>query len=283
VVELEIVDLTPRFLDFYVAAREQRAGPELRWQLWQERYGFAAVPPTPDGRELARRLLEEAWDRYPEVIDRIRAGAAGLQPAPLPVLQRVIALLRCPAVAVRLVVFVGFLEGNAFGYGHEGRPTVCIPVEQDPTARELTLPHEFTHAVHLVTAGLSGGWERPVAQIVMEEGLATRVTEALVPGREPAEYVEFSPGWLARCGERREAILRGIREHLGDHSAEAVHRFTVGTGTTGLEREAYYAGWLVVGHWLDQGRTLAELAHVPPERMVPEVEDALVGLLRDTA
>jgi len=58
----------------------------------------------------------------------------------------------------------------------------------------------------MVAAGL-GGWERPVAQIVVEEGLATRVTEALVPGREPAAYVEFSPGWLARCEARREAIL----------------------------------------------------------------------------
>jgi len=131
-VELEVVDLTPRFLDFYEAAAGERAGPERRWQLWQERYGFAAVPPTPEGRELARRLLDQAWDRYPEVMDRIRAGAAGLQPAPLPVLERVAALLDCPAVAVRLVVFVGFLEGNAFGYGHEARPTVCIPVEQDP-------------------------------------------------------------------------------------------------------------------------------------------------------
>jgi hypothetical protein len=128
-VELEVVDLTPRFLAFYEAAAGDRAGPE---RCWQEGYGFAAVPPTPQGRELARRLLDQAWDRYPEVMDRIRAGAAGLQPAPLPVLERVAALLDCPAVAVRLVVFVGFLEGNAFGYGHEGRPTVCIPVEQAP-------------------------------------------------------------------------------------------------------------------------------------------------------
>ncbi|MBE3591321.1 MAG: hypothetical protein IMW98_11025 [Firmicutes bacterium] len=121
--DLELVDLTPRFLDFYDAARAERAGPERRWQLWQERYGFAAVPPTPEGQELARRLLDEAWDRYPLVMDRIRAGAAGLQPAPLPVLERVAALLGCPAVAVRLVVFAGFLAGNACGYVDAGRPT----------------------------------------------------------------------------------------------------------------------------------------------------------------
>jgi len=132
----------------------------------------------------------------------------------------------------------------------------------------------------MVATGLSGGWERHVAEIVVEEGLATRVTEALVPGREPAAYVEFSPGWLARWEARCEAILHGIRDHLGDRSAEAVHRFTVGTGTTGLEREGYYAGWLAVGRWLEQGRTLAELAHLPAERMVPEVEAAIADLLR---
>lgn len=282
-VTLEVVDLTPRFLDFYSAAAAERADPERRWQLWQERYGFAAVPPTPEGRALARRLLDGAWDRYPEVMDRIRAGAAGLEPAPLPVLERVAALLGCPEIAVRLVVFVGALDGNAFGYGHEGRPTVCIPVEQAPAERELVLPHEFTHAVHMVTAGLNGGWERPVAQIVIEEGLATRVTQALVPGREPAAYVEFRPGWLARCQERRDAILRGIRDHLADSRSETVSRFTVGTGTTGLEREAYYVGWLLVGRWLEEGWTFAELARVPSERMVPLVEGAIDRMLRDPA
>lgn len=54
----------------------------------------------------------------------------------------------------------------------------------------------------------------------------------------------------------------------------------MGTDTKGLEREGYYAGWLVVGRWLEQGGTLAELAHLPAERMVPEVEAAIADLLR---
>ena len=63
------------------------------------------------------------------------AEAAGLKPAPRLVPGRVAALLGYPAVAVRLVAFAGFLHGDAFGHGHKGRPTVCIPVEQDSAAR----------------------------------------------------------------------------------------------------------------------------------------------------
>ncbi len=159
-------------------------------------------------------------------------------------------------------------------------PVVCVPVEQDPAERALLLPHEFTHAVHNATAGLAGAWERRVAQLVLEEGLATRSTAALVPRRPPVAYVEdaragATPDWFRRCAEQEGAILRGIREHLADGSSEAVARFTFGGGTTGLEREAYYAGWVVVGHLLDQGWTLATLAKVPEEGMVDLVDGAI--------
>ncbi len=51
-------------------------------------------------------------------------------------------------------------------------------------------------------------------------------------------------------------ILGGIREHLTDGTSEAVTRFTFGGGTTYLEREAYYAGQVVVGPLLETGWTL---------------------------
>src|SRR5260370_33252092 len=47
---IEVVDLTPRFLKFYETAIAEKASPEPRWQLWQQLYGFAAVPPTPGGK-----------------------------------------------------------------------------------------------------------------------------------------------------------------------------------------------------------------------------------------
>ncbi|MDP9471723.1 MAG: hypothetical protein M3Q71_13845 [Chloroflexota bacterium] len=280
-VTLNVDDLTPRFLAFYEAAQAEDADADRRWQLWQEHDGFAAVPPTPEGQALARRLLDQAWPHYPAVLDWIKAGAPGMGPAPEPILREVARLFGCDRpLAVRLVVFVGALEGNAFGTVKDGVPVVCVPVEQDPEQRALLLPHEFTHAVHITTAGLSGAWERSIAQLILEEGLATRTTAVLVPGHPPPAYVEdaragATPDWFRRCAGREGTILRGIRAHLADGNSEAVARFTFGAGTTGLEREAYYAGWVVVGHLLEMGWTLATLAKVPEEGMVNLVDGAI--------
>ena len=122
-INLEVVDLTPRFLTFYDAAQATGTDADERWRLWQEHYGFAAVPPTPDGQALARRLLDDAWTAYPDIVGQIRAGAAGLAPAPEPILRSVARILDCRQdVTVRLVVFVGALEGNAFSTMNAGLP-----------------------------------------------------------------------------------------------------------------------------------------------------------------
>ena len=46
-------------------------------------------------------------------------------------------------------------------------------------------------------------------------------------------------------------------------------------GPSGLELEAYYVGWLVVGYWLDRGMTFAEIARIPEADMPARVNDAL--------
>src|SRR3712207_6375486 len=79
---VEVVDLTPRFIKFYETAIAEKADPQRRWQLWQQLYGFAAVPPTPEGKTMARTLLDKAWSQYPKVMARIRQGAAVLKPSP---------------------------------------------------------------------------------------------------------------------------------------------------------------------------------------------------------
>jgi hypothetical protein len=279
-VNIELVDLTPRFLDFFEAAREVE-DPDRRWEIWRERYGFAAVPPTPAGQEMARRLLDEAWPRYPAILAQVRAGAGAMVPGPRAILAAVAALLGLDRpLTVRVVAFVGGFENNAFATVRDGIPVVNLPIEQSAELRALVLPHEFTHAVHLMVAGLPGTWERPLAQVVVEEGLATRVTAALVPGRPDADYLTF-PGrdggdaWLAACRERERAILAGLRPFLSDADGATVARFTFGSGTTGLEREAYYAGWAVVGHLHGSGHALAELAHIPGQKLPALVDEAI--------
>lgn len=52
--QITIWNLVPRFLAFYRLA--SAAPPEQRWPLWQEHYGFAAVPPGEEGARLAQTL-----------------------------------------------------------------------------------------------------------------------------------------------------------------------------------------------------------------------------------
>lgn len=279
-VRVEIRDVTPRFLRFYDAALGEGAGPERRWELWKEHYDFAALPPVPERDSLARAMLDAAWPEYPAVMERIRGGAAAMRPAPAPTLRSVASLLEADSLTVRLIAYVGGLEKNAYFYAHEGTLNVVVPVEADPEWRETTLAHEFTHAVHHRLAGFSEGWERSIARTLFAEGLAMRVTQALFPDLPGESFVEHRPGWLAEAESRREEILRGILPALRARDSETVMRFTMGRGATGIEREAYYAGWIVLDHLLQRGWTLADLARLSEEEIPGVVETAIRELLR---
>ncbi|HLK59493.1 MAG TPA: amidohydrolase family protein [Chthonomonadaceae bacterium] len=269
-ISYEVQDLTPKFLKFYAAA--QGASPERRWQLWQDLYGFAAVPPIPEGKVMARKLLDEAWPKYPDVLDRIRNAADGMQPSPRTTLDQVARLLALDKpLRIRVLVYVGGLENNAFTATRDGVQVVALPVEMDASQRVLVMPHEFTHAVHIVTAGLSGGWERSIAEVALQEGLAMRTAQALVPGHSDWTYTEGGQDWLAECHKHRVEILKGIEASLADSNSPTVARFTVGKGTSGQDREAYYVGWILVGALMKRGMTLAQIAHIPHDAILPIV------------
>jgi len=267
---VQIIDLTPKFLKFYDTATIKNPDPDSRWQLWQQMYGFAAVPPGPDGQKMARTLLDNAWPKYPSVINRIRLGASVLNPPPLNILERVAKLLNADtsqdSIKVKLYVFVGGLENNAFAFPDNGTPAVAIPVEIDNKELELTMTHEFTHAVHTKIADhMWGSYPTTLATIVLMEGLAMRVTEELVPGRTPETYTSArSDTWLKECEVHRVTILKGIQQHLDDSASEARSKFIYGEGASGHPREAYYAGWIIVGQLQKQGITLSDLARLSP-------------------
>jgi hypothetical protein len=132
---ITVSDLTPRFLDFYRAAQD--LAPDARFTLWKRRYDFAAVPPTPEGEVLARRMLDEAWPRYGQALPAIEAGAGAMAPAPLPALREVAGALGMPPpFAMKLVVYVGGFEGNAYTMMQDGVPVVpCIFIPSYRTPR----------------------------------------------------------------------------------------------------------------------------------------------------
>ncbi|HLB08752.1 MAG TPA: DUF2268 domain-containing putative Zn-dependent protease, partial [Gemmatimonadaceae bacterium] len=205
----------------------------------------------------------------PASLAKIRRGAAGLGFAPDTVFRKVVDLLGCGGdTHVQLIVFVGGFEGNAFAFpGPDGTQTIAIPLEAGDAFGALT--HELTHAVHHSRgcANITSGYEMSLPELVISEGLAMRVTERLIPGHPSIYYVGGSQGWLDSANARRTVILNGIRQHASDSGAATAQRFTFGTGTTGLGREGYYAGWLVTGALLDSGLSLHDIAITPSAQL----------------
>ena len=259
---LEVVDRTPQFLTFYRAARGTEG--DARFALWEEHYDFAAVPPGPRGQEIARRLLDGAWTRYGAALPDIQAGAARLGDLPLDVLEKVAAVLEVrDPLKVRLTTYVGAFDNNAFtSRAGDGTPNVYFAIETEPHRRDVILPHEMTHAVHLDLARMSGGWERTIAATVIMEGLSVHTTMKVAPGFKEAEYIEYSSGWWDSARSKKQEIMAGILPVLADSKPETVFRFTMGTGVAGLEREAYAAGFWVVEQLLREGMSLAQIARV---------------------
>ena len=270
--QITIWNLVPRFLAFYRLA--SAAPPEQRWPLWQEHYGFAAVPPGEEGARPAQTLLERAWDRYPQAIPALEVFTPDADAASR-YLAEVRAALGCrQPLSVTLLFFVGGFEGNAFAAPtQDGGAAICLPVEAGLDT--VTMVHELTHLVHAAVSGRSLRWGQSVAELLLAEGLATRLSQAIVPGQTDAACLEGRPGWLEACRSRRTAILRGVLPELTQRSPEALRRFTLGTGPAGLEREGYFAGWELVGQLLAEGRSFADIARLPAEDAAPTLRRLL--------
>ncbi|MBP2018497.1 hypothetical protein J2Z79_001908 [Symbiobacterium terraclitae] len=273
---LRMVDLSPRFLKFYELA--ESADPETRWRLWLEHYNIAAVPPTEEGRALARSLLEQNWHRYPEVMDRIRQGAAGFRPDPQQALDATAQALGFDQdLSILFVAFVGMLDRNAWAASMGEHTAVHFPIESfSEEEASVFLPHEFAHVLHDRLSGFPGGWLKSVATLLMQEGMAIWTSRAVAPGREEWHYLTLDgPAWVERCREREKQIFQGVLARLQEVSADALQTFTTRTGPAGLEREGYWAGYRAVGHLLDSGFTLAQLARMPEGEYTTRLEAAL--------
>ena len=248
--KVEVMNLVPKFLNFYEKA--QAADTDVRWALWEEHYNFAAVPPGDEGRKMARAMLGDAWSQYGEIIPRLQEWTADEQRV-RKMLHEVKSILGCEEdISITIVYFVGCFEENPFvaPLGDE-QLALCLPVETDSS--DIFLAHELTHIVHAKTANLSMAWERSIGSTVLQEGLAMRVSQALVPGHVDEEYAEHAEGWLEAATAKEVEILQGILPYLEESSSDVVMKFTFGPGEAGLEREAYYAGWVFVDSMLKEG------------------------------
>lgn len=279
-VTLKVRSLTPKFLAFFAAAQAATDdSADTRWRLWKEKYDFAAVPPTPEGDAIARRMLDEAWPRYRDALPAIQNAGARIESEARESLAIVHDRLRLDRpLRTQVLLYVGGFEGNAFtAPGREG-PVVAVPAEITGSERRRLLAHELTHVVHIALGNLTDGWERSIAETIVSEGLAMHVARAAYPGQPDAAYVEHQPGWLARAEARRAEILRGVVPHLETSDSATVFRFTMGEGPNGLAREAYYAGWVIVGTWLAEGESLADIARLPRAAMAERLRTTIARL-----
>ena len=261
---IEIINLVPKFLEFY--GKAAGCDGESRFETWKKHYGFAAVPPGEEGELLAKQMLDCAWDKYEAVIPFLEKWSPDIQKIQQYLSKIKNALDFSGAVDVVLVFFVGAFDENAFAapYG-ENRIAVCLPIENGEN--EVTIVHELVHLVHGKMIGSAMSWERSVASLVFQEGLATRLSKYLVPGYRDEIYVEHQKGWLQECCKDAEKILQGIKPFLKDCSAEKIFQFTMGKGTTGKAREGYFAGWKLIGDMLDNGWTFSDIARVREDDM----------------
>ena len=280
-INLNTKDITPKFLSFYDSATKQNTSEGKRWSLWKNMYDFAATPPTPQGDSIARKLLDQAWLRYPSIISLIKKGASVITPVAKKEVAEIADLLKPDStINITLLVYVGGFEGNAFTTAQSAKITTSIAIETTPSSLPLLMTHELTHAVHIGMGSFAGGWQRTIGTIIVTEGLAMRVTQKLFPTHPDKDFTDYTPGWLAEVDKHRNEILKNIKPFLFSNNMNDVMRFTMGKDSLGFERQAYFVGWIVVGYWLNHGMTFSDIAHIHEKDMPQYVQKTIEILLQ---
>jgi hypothetical protein len=278
---LEIADRVAKFQAFYTEATAKPLDTDARFAFWQKDYGIAAVPPGPDGDAMARKLVDGAWDRYPALIPDLPALLKTDTDFAHDAFDRINALFETGDTPIhsRVVFYVGQFDNNAYSIPpDDGKAaTVIFPVEM--VNAKLILAHELTHTIHIQLAGVTNSFGAPVGEIVFLEGLAMRTAQKVYPGLSETAYTEMpdTPGWLANCYAKKDAVLKGIAADLATSGRDVAMKYTFGQGNTGMQREAYCAAWIVMGKLLASGRTFPELARIPETKMVETIRAAIAG------
>lgn len=261
---LDIENRVPRFQAFYAAATKAPLTEAARWDLWRKDDGIAAVPPGKAGDGMARKLVDAAWSRYAALEPRLPTLTKTAAATARALFAEDNALLETQSdrIDTRVLLYVGQFDNNAFTVPPmDSKPaTVVMPVEN--VNLRIALAHELTHSIHMQLAHVKNSFGGPIGETMLLEGLAMRTAQRAVPGLPDAAYTEMpgDSGWMRGCVAKKAAIAM---------------KYTFGDGNTGMHREAYCAAWFVVGRMLGSGKSLADLARIPEDRMVAAIRAAL--------
>lgn len=276
---LDIVNRVPQFKRFYADATAKPLDEAARWALWQKEYGIAAVPPGPEGQKIARKQLDDVWSRYPALIrkaDTLEAKGAAEAKKAFASINTLFKTDDTP-INTRVVLYVGQFDGNAYTVPPMGgQPsTIMMPVETE----HVVLAHELTHSVNNQLAHVKNGFGAPVGETMFMEGLAMHTAQKVAPGLPERDYVAMAgdKNWLKRCYARKQAVLTAIAPDLDKSGSKIALKYTFGNGNTGMHREVYCAAWIVMGRLLKSGKSYAELARIPEDRMVATIRTAVAA------
>lgn len=279
---IQLISLVDRFLSFYEETR-QVTSLESQYAIWQDKYGFAAVPPGKEGEAIAFSFFQKAYPDYAAALPHLTSFVPNLELVQ-EILAQVKALLGYEGdMEFSVLYFVGFFENNAFVTSTaDGSLALCLPVEtqNSVTDHRITLAHELTHLVHAQILGEGANWNRPLSSLILQEGLAMKVSQALVEISEPHTYLTQDKGWYQECLPLKQEIVEGLAPYIADRESETLLRFTMGEGTTQHQREAYIVAWFLFETLLARGWSLADLARISTSQSVPFVTEYLPFLGR---
>ncbi|MBS0277964.1 MAG: hypothetical protein JSR81_10105 [Proteobacteria bacterium] len=276
---LDIDNRVGKFETFYAHATARPVDADARFKLWQAEDGLAAVPPGPEGDAMARKLLDDAWSRYPALIPKLDALEKTAEATAREMFAKDNEILGTATnpIHTRLILYVGQFDNNAFTVPPmNGKPaTILMPVEN--INLKIALAHELTHSIELQLVPVKNSFGAPVGETMFLEGLAMRTSQRAVPGLPDAAYTSMpdEKTWWSNCVSKKDAVMKAIVPDLDKSGQKIAMKYTFGQGNTGMQREAYCAAWFVMGKLLASGKTLPELARVPEDRMVATIRAAM--------
>ena len=278
---LDIDNRVGKFETFYAHATAKPMDADARFKLWQTEDGLAAVPPGPDGDAMARKLLDDAWSKYPALMPKLDGLEKGAEETAREMFAKdneILGTANDP-IHTRLILYVGQFDNNAFTVPPmEGKPaTILMPVEN--INLKIALAHELTHSIQLQLVPIKNSFGAPVGETMFLEGLAMRTSQRAVPGLPDAAYTSMpnEPDWMPNCIAKKDAVMKAILPDLNKSGHEIAMKYTFGQGNMGMQREAYCAAWFVMGKLLDSGKTLPELARTPENQMVATIRAAMTS------
>lgn len=271
--DVKCTQMLDRFLTFYDHASQ--TPQHKRYDLWADHYAFPYNPPGYQQGQLAKEMIEYAWNKYDMVYDKIQYFDVG----PLEIneyVENIKQILHCTApVRVTVLFFVGTFETDPFIIKENHQYTLCFPIEL--ASSQTRLIQELTRVVHCSQSGLAPSHTRTLGQLIFQEGLAIHTTLEVM---EENELYDEELSWeQEKCSQEPTRVMMNILPHLHRTDYEALYSFTKGTGASGFEKEANYTGYLVVEHLLEQGRPLYDLAQVKKPEVDAIVERSLLSLM----